>query len=164
MTAFDFAVIAILLASLMLGLWRGLAYEIFSFLGWPVAYLLSKFFASSVAPMMPIAQEAMRMAVAYVVIFIVGLIAWSMLVFVLSKLVNAMGLGGLDTILGSVFGLVRGAMVVIALVCLAGLTKIPERPFWRDAQTSKVAEGFAVRVKIFLPVSVAQRIQFPHRS
>lgn len=164
MTAFDFAVIAIMLASLLLGLWRGLVYEMLSFLGWPAAYLLSKFFASSVAPMMPIAQEAMRMAVAYVVIFIVGLIAWSMLVFVLAKLVKAMGLGGLDTVLGSAFGLVRGAMVVIALVCLAGLTKIPERPFWRDAQMSKAAEGFAVRAKIFMPVSVAQRIQFPPRS
>jgi membrane protein required for colicin V production len=164
MTAFDFTVIVILLASLLLGIWRGLVYEILSFLGWPVAYVLSKFFANSVATMMPIPQEAMRLAVAYVVLFIGGLIAWSMVVFVLAKLVKAVGLVGLDSMLGSVFGLLRGAMVVIALVCLAGLTKIPEQPFWRNARMSKAAEDFAVRAKTLLPVNVAQRIQFPSRS
>jgi membrane protein required for colicin V production len=164
MTAFDYTVIAIFLASLVLGLWRGLVYEVLSFLGWPVAYFLSKFFASSVAPMMPITQEAMRIAVAYVVIFIVGLIVWSVLVFILTKLTKAIGLGGVDTFLGAVFGLLRGAMMVIAVVCLAGLTKIPEQPFWQQARMSKSAEEFAVLAKTYLPDSVAQRIQFPHRS
>lgn len=163
MTVFDYSVIAIFLASLLLGLWRGLVYEVLSFLGWPVAYFLSKFFAGSVAPMMPITQESMRIAVAYVAIFILGLIVWSMLVFVLTKLIKAIGLGGVDTLLGSVFGLLRGAMIVIAVVCLAGMTKIPEQSFWQQARMSKSAEEFAVLAKAYLPASVGQRIQFPPR-
>ena len=164
MTAFDFAVIAIILASLLLGLWRGLIYEVLSFLGWPVAYFLSKYFASSLAPMMPITQESMRTAVAYVVIFIAGLIAWSILVFVLTKLIKAIGLGGINMFFGAVFGLLRGAMIVIAVVCLAGLTKIPEQPFWQQARMSQSVEEFAVLAKAYLPDSVTQRIKFPSRS
>lgn len=163
MTVFDFGVIAIILASLVLGLFRGLVYEVLSFLGWPVAYFLSKAFASSVAPIMPITQESMRIAVAYVVIFIAGLIAWSLLVFLLNKIINAIGLGGIDTFLGALFGVLRGAMIVVALACLAGLTDIPKQPFWQQARMSQSTEVFAKLAKTYLPDSVAQRIQFPPR-
>ncbi len=163
MTVFDFGVIAIILASLLLGLFRGFVYEVLSFLGWPVTYFLSKAFASSVAPMMPITQESMRIAVAYVVIFIAGLVAWSLLVFLLTKIIKAIGLGGIDTFLGSLFGVLRGAMIVVALACLAGLTDIPKQPFWQQARTSQSTEGFAKLAKTYLPDSVAQRIQFPPR-
>lgn len=164
MTLFDFGVIGIVLASLVLGLFRGLVYEVLSFLGWPVAYFLSKLFAGTIAPMMPITQESMRIAVAYVVVFIAGLIAWSLVVFLLTKIIKAIGLGGIDTFLGGLFGVLRGAMIVVALACLAGLTDIPKQPFWRQASMSKTVESFAVWAKTYLPESVAQRVQFPSRS
>jgi membrane protein required for colicin V production len=164
MTAFDFAVIAILLISLLLGLWRGFVHSVLSLMGWPVAYLLSKLFAGVVAPMMPLTQEAMRVAVAYVVLFIAGLIAWGVLVFMLSKLVKAIGLGGVDAFFGATIGLVRGAAAVVALVCLAGLTSIPQQPFWQQAKTSRMVEDFAQLVKTWMPDGMAQRIQFPPRS
>ncbi|NOT83118.1 MAG: CvpA family protein [Gallionella sp.] len=164
MTLFDFAVIGIILASLVLGLFRGLVYEVLSFLGWPVAYFSSKFFAGAIAPMMPITQESMRIAVAYVVVFIVGLIAWSILVFLLTKIIKAIGLGGIDTFLGGLFGVLRGAMIVVALASLAGLTDIPKQPFWQQSSMSKTVESFAILAKTYLPESVAQRVQFPSRS
>lgn len=164
MTVFDFGIIAIILASLLLGLFRGFVYEVLSFLGWPVAYFLSKAFASSVAPMMPITQESMRIAAAYVVLFVAGLVAWSVLVFLLTKIIKTIGLGGIDTFLGSLFGVLRGSMIVVALACLAGLTDIPKQPFWQQAYMSQSTEDFAKLAKTYLPDSVAQRIQFPHRS
>lgn len=164
MTLFDFGVIGIVLASLVLGLFRGLVYEVLSFLGWPVAYFLSKLFAGTIAPMMPITQEAMRIAVAYVVVFIAGLVAWSVLVFLLTKIIKAIGLGGIDTFLGGLFGVLRGAMIVVALACLAGLTDIPKQPFWQLASMSKTVESFSVLAKTYLPESVAQRVHFPSRS
>lgn len=164
MTSFDLFVIAILITSLVVGLWRGLVYEVLSLLGWPVAYFISKSFAGSIAPLMPITQDTTRIVVAYVVLFVIGLIAWSLLVFVLNKLMKAIGLGGLDTLLGSVFGLLRGAMIIIALVSLGGLTEIPKQPFWQQAKTSKAAEEFAQMAKTFMPPSISARIQFPSRS
>lgn len=164
MTLFDFSVIGIVLASLVLGLFRGLVYEVLSFLGWPVAYFLSKLFAGTIAPMMPITQESMRIAVAYIVVFIAGLIAWSLVVFLLTKIIKAIGLGGIDTFFGGLFGVLRGAMIVVALACLAGLTDIPKQPFWQQASMSKTVESFAVLAKMYLPESVAQRVRFPSHS
>lgn len=164
MTGFDFAVIAVLLVSLLLGLWRGLLYEVLSLLGWPVAFLLSKMFANDVAPLMPAGQETLRVAAAYALVFVAALIVWSVLVWLLSRLAKAIGLGWLDRALGGLFGLLRGGLVILAVVWLAGLTDIPKQPFWRTAQTSKTAEDVALLTKVWLPDNVARRIHYGIRS
>lgn len=160
MTGFDFSILTILLVSLLLGLWRGLVYEVLSLAGWPIAFVLSKLFANSIAPMLPMQQEAMRIAAACVVVFVVVLIVWGMLAWLLARLVKAIGLGWLDSVMGGLFGVLRGGLVVLALVWLAGLTPIPEQPFWRGAQTSKTAEDVALLTKSWLPDNIAQRIRY----
>jgi len=164
MTGFDFAVMAILLVSLLLGLWRGLVYEALSLAGWPVAFVLSRLLAGEIAPMLPLMQEAARIALAHAVVFIAALAAWAILVRLFAKLVRAIGLGWLDRVLGGLFGALRGVLVVLALVWLAGLTAIPEQPIWRAAQTSKAAEDIALLTKAWLPDSIAQRIRYGVRS
>ena len=164
MTGFDFAVIAILLVSLLFGLWRGLVYEVLSLAGWPVAFLLSRLFAGDVAPMMPGAQETMRVTLAYAVVFVAALIVWGALAWLLSRLVKAVGLGWLDRVLGGLFGVLRGGLVILVLVWLAGMTAVPDQPFWRDAQTSKTAEDVALLTKVWLPDNIAQRVRYRIRS
>lgn len=164
MTGFDFAVMAILLVSLLFGVWRGLVYEVLSLVGWPVAFLLGKLYGGSVAPMMPGTQETVRLALGYAAVFIAALIVWGVLAWLLSKLVKAVGLGWLDRSLGALFGVLRGVLVILALVWLAGLTSIPEQPFWRGAQTSRAAENVALLTKAWLPDSIARRIQYDARS
>ena len=164
MTGFDIAVIAILLVSLSLGLWRGLIYEALSLLGWPLAFVLSRVFANDVVPMMPGEQEVVRIMLAYAVVFVAALIVWGILVWLASKLIKAVGLGWLDRVLGGVFGILRGGLVVLALAWLAGLTQMPERPFWRDAQTARLVEDVALWSKVWLPDDIARRIHYRIRN
>jgi membrane protein required for colicin V production len=164
MTWFDFAVMAILLVSLTLGVWRGLVYEVLSLAGWPIAFVLSRLYAGEIAPLMPLMQETMRLALAYAVVFIAALIVWGMLAWLFSRLVKAVGLGWLDRMMGALFGALRGVLVILALVWLAGLTSIPEQPFWRGAQTSRAVENVALLTKAWLPDSIAQRIHYGVRG
>lgn len=164
MTGFDVAVIAILLASLSLGLWRGLVYEVLSLLGWPLAFILSRVFANDVAPMMPGGQETMRTALAYAAVFVAALIIWGILVWLVSKLIKAIGLGWPDRVLGGIFGVLRGGLVVLALVWMAGLTQMPEQAFWRDARTASLAEDVALWSKVWLPDNIARRIHYRTRN
>jgi membrane protein required for colicin V production len=164
MTWFDFAVMAILLVSLTLGVWRGLVYEVLSLAGWPIAFVLSRLYAGEIAPLMPLMQETMRLALAYAVVFIAALIVWGMLAWLFSRLVKAVGLGWLDRMMGALFGALRGVLVILALVWLAGLTSIPEQPFWRGAQTSRAVESVALLTKAWLPDSIAQRIHYGVRG
>lgn len=164
MTPFDLVVIAVLLVSLLLGVWRGLVYEVLSLIGWPLAWLSSKLFAASVAPLLPGKQEALRVALAYVLVFVATLIIWGLLVWLLSKLIKAAGLGGMDRALGGLFGLVRGVLVILVLVWLAGMTTLPEQPDWREARSSGFAEQVAVLTKGCLPDHIAERIHYGTRS
>ncbi len=164
MTFFDYAVIGIMVLSLVLGLWRGLVYEVLSLLGWPLAFMLSRHFASTLEPMLPVSQDAARVALSYAIIFIAVLILWGMLVWVFSKLVKAAGLGVLDSVLGGLFGLLRGGLVILVMVWLAGTSSIPEQAFWRDAKFSLVAENAAQYARVVLPENIASRIHYRNRN
>ncbi|HEX7455305.1 MAG TPA: CvpA family protein [Gallionella sp.] len=164
MTGFDYAVIGIMLLSLLLGIWRGLVYEVLSLSGWPLAFILSRQFAGKLEPLLPVSQEAARVALAYALVFIAALIAWGMLVWLFCKLVKAVGLGVPDSLLGGLFGLLRGVLVVLVSVWLAGLSSIPDQVFWRDAKFSKAAEDAALLTKLWLPDNIGQRIHYRNRN
>jgi membrane protein required for colicin V production len=160
MTVFDYVVTGIMLVSLLFGIWRGLVYEILSLLGWPLAFVLSRHFAGSLAPVLPFSQDFARLATAYALVFVVALIVWGVLVWLFCKLVRAAGLGALDSLLGSLFGLLRGVFVILVLVWLAGLTRIPEQEFWRNAYSSRAIESVAVFCKTVLPDDISHRIHY----
>jgi membrane protein required for colicin V production len=164
MTGFDFAVIAILLASVLFGLWRGLFYEVLSLVGWPLAFLLSNMYAEGIAQHVPLKNEMLRTLGTYAFVFIAVMMVWSLLVLGLTKFLRAIGLGQLDRMLGGLFGVLRGLLVVLVVVWLAGMTDIPEKPFWRDAQMSRGAEDVALLTKAWLPESIAQRIHYRARK
>lgn len=164
MNGVDFAVVGILLLSLAIGLWRGFVHEALSLLGIPLAFVLSKMYVDPLAQLLPMEQESMRMMVAFAVLFIVAILVWSALVWVIARLVKAAGLGWPNSVLGGLFGLVRGVFVVLALVWLAGMTYFPERPFWREAQMSRTLEDAALLTKVWLPGDIAQRIHYGDRS
>ena len=97
-------------------------------------------------------------------VFVAALIVWGILVWLASKLIKAIGLGWLDRVLGGIFGALRGGLVVLALAWLAGLTQMPERPFWRDAQTARLVEDVALWSKVWLPDDIARRIHYRIRN
>jgi membrane protein required for colicin V production len=164
MTAFDFTLIGIMSISVLIGLWRGAFYEVFSLLGWPLAFVLSKYCAPRLAAMLPVSTEATRTALAYALVFIAALLVWAMLVWLLSRLIKAVGLGLVDGLLGALFGVLRGVLVVLALVWVAGMTHLPEQRFWRDAKFSSAAEEMALLTKLWLPDNIAQRIRYRAQS
>lgn len=160
MTEFDYAAIGIVALSVVVGLWRGAVYEVLSLLGWPLAYFASRYGAFKVAAVLPITTEATRNTVAYVLVFIAVLLVWAVIVWGLSKLIKAVGMGWLDSLLGGFFGVLRGAMLVLVLVWIAGMTQLPEHKMWREAKFSRDAEQVAMLAKFWLPDDLAKRIRY----
>jgi membrane protein required for colicin V production len=148
----------------LLGLWRGLACELLSLVGWPLAFVLSNIYSDNFARFLPLKQETLRTTAAYVLMFAFVLIMWGVLVWVLSKMLKSIGLGRMDRTLGGLFGIVRGGLVVLVLVWLAGVTDIPEKPFWHKAMMSKTLEDAALMTKAWLPDNIAQHIHYRIRS
>lgn len=162
MTVFDYVVIAILGLSILLSVIRGLVREVLALLAWVVAFLAANFFAGPLATLLPagISNVEVRLLLGFAGAFIVVLLSMSLLAMFASRLVKSAGLGVEDRVLGSVFGLARGMLVVLVLVMLAGLTSLPKQPVWREAVLSKPLESFAGRVKVWLPGGFSQRITY----
>ncbi|MGC2048862.1 MAG: CvpA family protein, partial [Gallionella sp.] len=112
----------------------------------------------------PIKHEMLRSLGTYAFVFIAVMLVWGLLVFWFTKLLRAIGLGRLDRMLGGLFGVLRGVLVVLIVVWLAGMTDIPEKPFWREAQMSRGAEDVALMTKAWLPESIAERIRYRARK
>ncbi|MDN5752254.1 MAG: CvpA family protein, partial [Nitrosospira sp.] len=135
MTVFDYAVLAILVLSVMLSVVRGVVRELLSLAGWVVAFMVANSFAAGFAPILPsiIDGELLRTMLAFAGLFLSALLAMGLITMLTSALVRSVGLGFADRFFGSLFGFVRGLMVVLLIVLAAGLTALPQEPFWRKA-------------------------------
>jgi len=162
MNWFDYAVIIIVAWSVLLGWWRGFVHEVLSLLGWVVAYVVARWQAVNLVVLMPagLGIEAIKVTVAFVLLFVATLMVSGVVVWLLSRLIKSTGLGLVDGLLGGLFGMLRGTLLVLILALLAGLTDFPKQPFWREAKLSKPLESMALASLIWLPDSVARRVHF----
>ena len=162
MTIFDYLVLFVLLASVVISTMRGLVKEILSLLGWVVAFVLANAYGAQLAPLLPamLPGESVRLMVAFVALFIGVRILMGLLTLAIDALVKASGLSLADRGLGGLFGLGRGIVIVLFAVILSGMTSIPQQDFWKNALLSPMAETGARTIKPFLPAALAQHVQF----
>ena len=162
MTWLDYAVIGVFAASLVVGAWRGLVREVLSILGWVIAFLAANLLAGPLGPLMPqaIPNPELRVAAAYVAVFIGSLIVTTLLGLLLSKIVKAVGLGGVDRMLGALFGAARGLLILLAAVLLAGLTSAPKQSFWRESASGPYLVRAAQALKPLLPQTFGERLRY----
>ncbi len=151
----DIAVLAVVVMSGLLAFWRGFVREVLSVGAWigaTVATLYLFEFAQPVARTY-IEVELIADIVAGVAVFVVALIALSLVSHALSRRVRESTLGPLDRSLGLVFGLVRGAAVVaLAYLIFAALFPPEDRPKWvTEARTEPLMVGGAAFLASILP-------------
>ena len=151
MTATDWFLLAVLVASLLLGAWRGLVFELMSMLGWVAAFVLAQWWAPELAPRLPMggASEPVRFAAAFALLFVAVAFGGGLVATVTRKLVESVGLRPVDRTLGAAFGIVRGLVLLLALAVVINMT--PERSslWW---QTSNGARLLSTALKGLRPV------------
>lgn len=115
---FDWFAVVIVMLSALLSLWRGFVREAISLAGWVVAFIVANLLAVTVADQIGdlIANRTGRYIVAWSLLFVLTLVASSLTAKLFASIVKATGLGILDRLLGSVFGILRGMLIVMALV------------------------------------------------
>ncbi len=162
MTIFDYLVIAILAASMVLGVWRGVLGEIIALVAWVVAFFTAKWWGAEVARLVfsGIADPAMRLVAAWVAVFIAVLVLMAILRLAVHGLLKALGLSLTDRLLGFVFGAARGLLIVLALVAVGGMTMVPKEKWWSEAYFSAPLETAVLACRPWLPPEVSKRIRF----
>jgi membrane protein required for colicin V production len=162
MTWLDYAVVGVTGLSIAWGVWRGLVREVMSLAGWVIAFLAANLFAAPLAEHLPasISRPELRSLAAFVAIFVVTLAVTSIAAILLSRIIQAAGLGGLARLLGALFGLLRGLVIVLAFALAAGLTPLPRQGAWRDSASGTSLAGAALALKSWLPPAFAERLRY----
>jgi membrane protein required for colicin V production len=162
MSWLDYAVAGVLAVSVLLGAWRGLVREVISVLGWIIAFLAANLLAGPMGPSMPqaIPTPELRVAVAFVAVFLGALVLSSLAGMLLSKIVRSVGLGGVDRLLGAAFGAARGILLVAAAAVLAGLTSAPRQDYWRESASGPLLVQIALALKPLLPQTLTERLRY----
>lgn len=120
MTVVDIVILIVIVISLLLGLWRGLVKEAFSLLAWVAAVSIAAVFGSSLADLMVNVLEnaTVRRVLASAILFVAVMFIGTLLGNFMSRLSTAIGLKGVDKALGSLFGILRGLIIVLLVLFL----------------------------------------------
>lgn len=153
MAALDWIFVAVLLASMLVGAWRGLVFEVLSLLGWVVSFFVAQWFAADMAALLPLGESAgsLRYAAGFVVVFVASVFACGFVSWLAKKLIEAIGLRPADRTLGAVFGVLRGMVLLLAVAVVVGLTSLHESPWWQESQAAPVLAEVLRGLKPALP-------------
>lgn len=156
----DWVLAAALVLSVFVGLWRGLTFEVLSLLGWVAAYVAAQAFAATVAPMLPVGDpgSALNQGAAFALVFVAALVAWGLASRLLRQVIHATPLQAIDRVLGAGFGLLRGAVLLLAVATVVTLTPAVRSPAWQDSQGAAWLGALLQGLKPVLPESLAQHL------
>lgn len=162
MTIFDYAVFGIIAASALLGLWRGMISEVLALAAWIVAFIAARALGGEAATYFEgvVAEPALRYAAGFVAVLLFVLVCFAVARLVLSMILKAAGLAVVDRLLGAGFGILRGVLIVLVGVLLAGMTALPRSQWWRNAWLAPPLETAVIAAKPWLPAEVSKRIQY----
>ena len=80
--------------------------------------------------------------------------------YLAGQLVEKTGLSGTDRMLGVIFGVARGGVIVAILVLLAGFTAVPQDAWWGQSMLIHHFQEMAIWIRSYLPAEFASQIKY----
>ena len=155
----DWFLLGVLAASMLMGLWRGLVYEVLSLAGWVTAFFLAQWLATDVIAWIPFVQGAaasVQYAVGFAVVFVASLFVSAFLSWLIKKVIESVGLRPVDRVLGGAFGLARGVVLLLALTVVLQLTGMSHNDWWQSAKGPVWLDTTIQGLKPLMPESMSK--------
>ncbi len=150
MSALDWVFILILLGSVLIGAMRGLVFEVLSLISWVLAFFAARLWGAQVGMWKPMQEldEGVRIAAGLVIVFVVAIFALGLVIRIIGKLVQIVGLRPFDRTLGALFGALRGVLLLVLIALVFMLTSMRESQIWN---TSVFAPHLVSAVSVLRP-------------
>ena len=131
----DYLIIAIVIISATVGLLRGLLREVIALCTWIIAAFVAWHFAPALEPHLGglLRQEGVRPWVARLLLFVLVLLAGHAIGAIVGHFVRLSLFTGVDRFLGFLFGLLRGVVIVGALVIVCETVRLDAEPWWHES-------------------------------
>ena len=158
MSTADIVILCLIFLPAIVGVCYGFLNIIFSLLSWAAALGISFKFAPYFSPMLEtyVDTPILRIVLAFVGLFILSLLIMSGISYFIVKLLGRSGLTAADRILGLIFGMGFGLVIVAAIVFLAGFTPIPQDSWWDESRLIGPFERISVWGSQYLPESMVE--------
>ena len=158
----DYVIIGVIVVSALIGLFRGFIKEAFSLLVWIAAFWLSWLFFRDLSNYLVqwISLPSARLGISFALIMIAVLIVGGIINYLLSQMVERTGLSGTDRVLGIFFGIGRGVVIVAIIILLAGLTPMPQDPWWNESMLISHLQEISLWLKQYLPDDIASHFSY----
>ena len=158
--AFDWILLALAVASLVVGAWRGFVFEVLSLLAWIAALVVAQAFAGMVAGWLPIGDstESVRYAAGFVLVFLATIFVCHLIAALVKKLVTAVGLRPVDRVLGALFGLARAGVLLLVLGVVARLTPVGTADWWQQSVSGPLIANALISVQPVLPEAIGRML------
>jgi membrane protein required for colicin V production len=149
----DWALLAALAVSVLAGLVRGLVFEVLSLMGWVVGWFAALWFAADVAPFVPIGDPGSKLnhAAAFAGVFVATIIVWALGARLVRLLLHTTPLTTIDRLLGAGFGFVRGALLLLVVAAIVGLTPAAQSHDWQRSHGAAWLQATVDGLKPWLP-------------
>lgn len=167
MTVVDYAAIAILLGSMVLGMLRGLVRELFNLVGWVVAFFVARAFGPTVAHWLPAdlpGGEMTQGALGFLLVLVAVVFGAGIVSALVGRMTDMIGLRPADRGLGMLFGIVRGMLLLMLLLVAARLTALPQQPAWQQSMVRPWVEAGLERLMPYLPEPVQHYLHKPEEA
>tara|TARA_R100001143_G_scaffold29905_2_gene29157 strand:- start:244 stop:720 length:477 start_codon:yes stop_codon:yes gene_type:complete len=116
----DVAILIVVGISAVFGISRGFVREVLSVLAWIAAIVVARLYSPHLAPFFTVTDnETARYALAFAVLCLITLIVGGIINHFMARLVSMVGLQMTDRLLGTLFGVARGVIIVAIVVYFA---------------------------------------------
>ncbi len=154
----DIGLLLFMALSIVVGLMRGVVFEILALAGWLVAYWAAQFFTPLVQPYTLIGSpgSALNHVAAFAAVFFVSLLLWGLGARLVRVLIRATPLSSVDRLLGACFGLVRGVLLLLVLALVLGFTPLVKWPSMQRSQGVAWLNMLTKDTMPWLPIKFSQ--------
>lgn len=142
MTIADWLILGVIGISGLLSLFRGFIKEAISLIAWVSAFVITSKFYEALAHKLTFISddEIVRSTIACLILFIASLCVVGLCGSIIRLFIHKVGLSGTDLLLGMVFGILRGILIVCVVLVLLQigfklhiLSFVADVPFYRDS-------------------------------
>lgn len=151
MNGVDTAILIVTTLSCAFGLWRGLIKEVLSLLTWIAALLVARVYSEVLSGLLVnvIDSSSVRYVAAFAIIFVVVMMLGTLLNHLMSKLLTVTGLKLADRLLGGVFGVARGVIIVLVILFISGVF-LSETEQWQQSTLIPYGLSMIEWLRIFI--------------
>ena len=161
MNYLDYFFIFIISISLLVGCFRGFTRELFSLIGWVLAFYFASLFSGDLLEYVPFEfSEQINFLIIYMVIFVIILLSSSFVGTLLNNLIKNIGLGFLNVIMGCIFGIMRGVLITFIIIFLVEKTSFINEASLDESKTIPIVKFLIKKTLSYLPHEWSNKVKY----